>query len=418
VNLKKQESNFPPFPSQVIKGFAKDFVNLYQGKREVPDELLWAAFATYFGSLISPYARLAAFDASEPRLYTAIIGRSGKTKKSTAQNFARDFIWKLQDGSEDHIRIVEGFGSSEGLVTQLQALPGKMPAILHLDEINVLAQKTGMDGSVGISLLNKLFEDHHYEQPIRDKNPRITNAHLSMVGASTLEDYQKAWSGKHKDTGFLSRIMVIPAEPSSLRIALPKQPDLESYRALQTRVKTFYNAIKVNPKEFEINSDALELWQAFYETFEDGEEWNRIDAYAYRFMTLQAALTDQNSITKEIMKDVIDISKYEVESRVHVSPVIAENQLAMVEQIIRKHFQFGETITRRDLRRRINAERYGIKNFHAALKNLTDAEELQSEQRGKTILYTRVPESDESSEVDSSPVIISHDDRRTAQNAL
>jgi hypothetical protein len=416
--MKKQESSFPPFPTAIIKGLAKSFVDLYRGKREVPDELLWAAFVTYFGSLISPYVKLAAFDASEPRLYTAIVGRSGKTKKSTAQNLARDFVRKMDERSEDQIRIIEGFGSAEGLVTQLQALPAGRPAILHLDEINVLAQKTGMDGSVGISLLNKLFEDHHYEQPIRDKNPRITGAHLSVVGASTLEDYQKAWSGKHKDTGFLSRIMVIPAEPSSLRIAIPQQPDPESYRELQARVKACYAAIKANPREFEIDPEALELWQAFYDTFEDGEEWNRIDAYAYRFMTLQAALTGQTSITSEIMRDVISISKYEVESRVHVSPVIAENQLAMVEQIIRKHLRFGETVTRRELQRRMNAERYGIKNFHAALSNLASSGEVHCEQKGKTFLYTRIPEPDENSEESLSSVIISHDDRCTAQNTL
>jgi hypothetical protein len=418
VNMKKQENSFPPFPLQVIKGLAKDFVDLYQGKREVPDELLWAAFVTYFGSLISPYARLAAFDASEPRLYTAIIGRSGKTKKSTAQNLARDFISKLHKGSEEQIRIIEGIGSAEGIVTQLQALPAKRPAILHLDEINTLAHKTGMDGSVGISLLNKLFEDHHYEQPTRDRNPRITDAHLSLIGASTLEDYQKAWSGKHKDTGFLSRIMVIPAEPSPLRIAIPQEPDPESYRELQARVKACYTAIKANQREFEINREAFELWEAFYATFEDGEEWNRIDAYAYRLMTLQAILTSQTSITAEIMQDIIRISKYEVESRVHVSPVIAENQLAMVEQIIRKHLQFGETVTRRELQRRINAGRYGITHFNNALRNLIGAGELQSEERGKTILYTHILESDQDNDASPSSVIISHDDRSTLQNAI
>jgi len=416
--MNKQESSFPQFPSEVIKGLAKDFVDLYRGKREVPDELFWAAFVTYFGSLISPYVRLEAFDASEPRLYTAIIGRSGKTKKSTAQNLARDFISKLHGSSEDQIRIIEGFGSAEGIVTLLQALPAGRPAILHLDEINVLAQKTGMDGSVGISLLNKLFEDHHYEQPIRDKNPRITSAHLSLVGASTLEDYQKAWSGKHKDTGFLSRIMVIAAEPSSLRIAIPKPPDPESYRELQMRVKDCYAAMKGNPKAFNIDPEALELWQGFYDTFRDGEEWNRIDAYAFRFMTLQAALTGQSSITSEIMRDVISISKYEVASRMQVSPVIAENQLAMVEQIIRKHIPLGETVSRRELQRRMNADRYGIKNFHSALGNLENAGELHCEHKGKTILYTRIPDLDENSEESLSSVIISHDDTDAAQTAL
>src|SRR4029077_978053 len=123
------------------------------------------------------------------------LGRSGRTKKSTALNLARDFIGTIfLNDSDNNIRIIEGFGSAEGLVTQLEDCDSrKTPAVVHLDEINVLAQKTGMDGSVGISLLNKLFEDHHYEHPLRDRNTRIKNARLTLVGASTLEDYQKTW---------------------------------------------------------------------------------------------------------------------------------------------------------------------------------------------------------------------------------
>jgi len=407
--MKKQESSFPQFPAEIIKGFAKDFVDLYRGKREVPDELLWAAFATYFGNLISPYVRLAGSESSEPRLYTAIIGMSGRTKKSTAQNLARDFMQGLSD-SESRLRIIEGFGSAEGLISQLQLLQNNQPAIVHLDEINVLAHKTGMDGSVGITVFNKLFEDHSYEQPIRDKNPKITGARLSVVGASTLEDYQKAWSGKHKDTGFLSRILVIPAEPSNLRIAVPVAPNPDAVQRLKEAVEGCYLELQRKPKHFEMLPDALSCWEDFYGRFEDGEEWNRIDCYAFRFMALQAALTSQDAITPEIMQDAISLSLHQVKSRLHVSPVIAENQFAMVEQLIRKHLPSG-TISRRDLQRKMNADRYGVQVFNRAIANLVETGELQTEQNGKRIFLTRIVEPDESS---VSSVINFYDDSLTA----
>jgi hypothetical protein len=412
VTKKKQESSFPSFPKEVIKGFAKEFVQLYQGKREVPDELLWAAFATYFGSLISPYASLQGFEASEPRLYTAIVGRSGRTKKSTAQNLARDFIKSLYPNTDSQLRIIEGFGSAEGLVSQLEKLSSlSTPAILHLDEINVLAQKTGMDGSVGIAVLNKLFEDHQYEHPLRDKNTQIKNTRLSVVGASTVEDYQKAWSGKHKDTGFLSRILIIPAEPSALRISMPIAPDAQHYQRLQTGVRAYYEELRKNPRAFEIEPESMDLWQSFYEQFKDGEEWNRIDAYGFRLMTLQAALTSQKSITREVMEDVIKLSIFEAESRVMVSPVIAENQLAMMEQLIRRQLDSGVTLTRRELQRKTNADRYGITHFRTALANLENAEEIKSEKKGKTVSYTQIIEVDETDEDSLSPVISFCDDR-------
>ena len=96
------------------------------------------------------------------------------------------------------------------------------------------------------------------------------------------------------------------------------------------------------------------------------------------------------------MQDVISLSRHQVKSRLHVSPVIAENQLAMVEQLIRKHLPRG-TISRRDLQRKMNADRYGVQLFNRALANLVETGELQTEQSGKSILYTRMAEPDECS---------------------
>lgn len=412
--MKNQASSFPPFPTEVIKGLARDFVDLYKGKREVPDELLWASFATYFGNLVSPYARLRDFEASEPRLYTVNIGRSGRSKKSTAQNLARDFVRRLNAEAENKIRIIEGFGSAEGLVSQLQPLGSAQPAMLHLDEINVLAQKTGIDGSVGIHLLNKLFEDHQYEHPIRDKNPKIANAHLSLIGASTSEDYQKAWSGKHKDTGFFSRLFVVPAEPTALRVPLPQAPDQQSYNALQERVGQVLTNVQAHPQALAIDDDALKLWWKFYDTIGDGEAWNRIDAYGFRLMTLQAVLTGQQEVNGEVMQDVIALSKYQVEARIQVSPVIGENQLAMVEQLIRRYLKPGITLSRRDLQRKMNANRYGIQNFRKALENLEAVGEISSESYGKTMLYTRIEDPDEPDADDGASSVIAQADDRAA----
>jgi hypothetical protein len=402
-------SNLPEFPTEVIKGLAKDFVNLFKNKREVPDELLWGPFMAYLGSIISPYVSLKASSTSEPRLYMVNLGRSGRTKKSTALNLARDFIGTIfSNDSDNNIRIIEGFGSAEGLVAQLEDCDSrKTPAVVHLDEINVLAQKTGMDGSVGISLLNKLFEDHHYEHPIRDRNTRLKNARLTLVGASTLEDYQKTWSGKHKDTGFFSRLFIVPAEPSPVKIALPKSPDEAQYQEASTRTRLCISELRNNSVKFEIDADAEQIWEDFYATFGDGDEWNRIDVYAFRLMTLQAVVTGAKSITKEIMEDIIKLSKYQTAARLSVSPVIAENQCAAVEQLIRRALSSGETLSRRDLQRKINADRFGIQNFRSAVQNLQSTQEISSVTQGRTVLYTRVEE-DSNSE---SSVITPNDDR-------
>jgi hypothetical protein len=415
VTNQGKESSLPEFPTEVIKGLAMDFVNLYKNRREVPDELLWAAFMTYLGNIISPYARLRASETSEPRLYTANLGRSGRTKKSTALNLARDFVKKLFGTDlNDNLRIIEGFGSAEGLAEQLLICDAqKTPAVLHLDEVNILAQKTGMDGSIGISLLNKLFEDHHYEHPLKQGNIRIGNAHLSIVGASTLEDYQKAWSGKHKDTGFFSRLFIVPAEPTAERIAVPVSADATQHANLCAKTLECIEGLKKQRVEFDLEPEAAQLWEGFYSEFGDGDEWNRIDTYAFRLMALQAVVIEEKSITKEIMEDVIKLSRYQTEARLAVSPVIAENQCAVVEQLIRRALPEGTTLAKRALQRKINADRYGIQHFHNALRNLESTGEVSRMQQGKTVIYTRIDEGED----ELSSVINTDDDSSAAQRA-
>src|SRR5690242_21492876 len=134
-------SGFPKFPEQIICGIAKEFVDLYTPIREVPPQFLWLAFITYLGNSISKFVRLDS-DYSEPRLFGVAIGRSARTKKSTGNNLARDFFRKIH-GNNQH--VVEGFGSAEGLLTDL-ASHAEVPTLIHLDEINILAQKTSIDG--------------------------------------------------------------------------------------------------------------------------------------------------------------------------------------------------------------------------------------------------------------------------------
>src|SRR5262245_37825888 len=152
-------SQFPPFPQDVICGLARDFINLYDPIREVPRPFLWLGFSVYFGNAISTVARLNT-DYSEPRVFGVAIGQSGRAKTSTANNLAQKLFQRALGDSKQH--AVEGFGSAEGLLTDLSHHKG-IPTVVHLDEVNILAQKTAIDGSVGISALNKLFEDDTYD---------------------------------------------------------------------------------------------------------------------------------------------------------------------------------------------------------------------------------------------------------------
>jgi hypothetical protein len=66
-------------------------------------------------------------------------------------------------------------------------------AVIHLDEMNQLAAKTDISGSAGTAPLHKLYEDHDYHHPLaKGAGYTLKNVYLSILGASTLEDFQKS----------------------------------------------------------------------------------------------------------------------------------------------------------------------------------------------------------------------------------
>jgi len=400
VTKQTTESSFPTFPRDIIQGVARKFVDLYSAIRETPESFLWLSFLTYFGNAISPYVRLDSV-ASEPRFYSVTIGKSGRTRKSAGNNAARDFF-KLVGAKEQ--QIIEGFGSAEGVLAMLDEAASPNPAVIYLDEMNILASKTDLAGSIGIAGLHKLFEDHDYDHPLKRDSIKVRNAYLSMVGAATLEDFTTTWSAKHKDTGFFSRLLLVAGDADK-RIARPVDPDPKKLDELVTEVKNLVSSVIAAPRVLKMDSEAETIWAKFYETFGDGPEWNRIDTYGFRLMAVQAVLRGERTVTVANVRQVIDFLQYEVAVREAVSPVIAENSLAQMEELIRRYLPEGKTLTKRDLQRKTNYTRLGISIFNLAISNMIGNGEIILRTEGKSTFYTRAS-SGEGDEVGSSEVVV------------
>jgi hypothetical protein len=381
-----QTTTFPPFPAEIICGAARAFIDLYAGIRETPEQFLWLAFITYLGNAISPYVSLTV-DYSEPRLFGAAVGRSARTKKSSANNLAKTFFRETL-GEEQ--QIIEGFGSAEGLLDALQDQP--KPTIVHLDEINILAQKGSMEGSVGTAALHKLFEDLDYDHTLsQGKGYRIRDAHLSLIGASTLDDFTAAWSSKQANAGFFSRLLIVGADEPVNRVALPKRPDEAAYRALVEEIRAVYAGLRQKPLAIPLEPAAEEAWYKFYASFGEGKEWDRIDTYGLRLMTLVAVLHGCQPVTKEDVERVIAFLQYEVAVRRLAQPIIADNSMAELEQKIRRYVpEAPEWIKYRDLGRKVHSERTGVWMYTKALENLTKEGEIQRRKEGTSELISRV----------------------------
>src|SRR3989442_14177718 len=105
-------------------------------------------------------------------------------------------------------------------------------------------------------------------------------------------------------------------------------------------------------------------------------------------MALQAVLRRDNVVTRENVQQVIEFLQYEVAVRAAVAPVVAENPVAKMEELIRRVLPVGRTLSKRDLQRRTNSHRYGIEVFDRALTNMRkNGDLLPPTQKGKTVLY-------------------------------
>jgi len=83
-------------------------------------------------------------------------------------------------------------------------------------------------------------------------------------------------------------------------------------------------------------------------------------------MALQAVLRGENIVTKENVQQVVEFLQCEVAVREAVSPVIAENPVAQMEELIRRFLPEGTIMTKRELQRKTN---YSRRNISTVIKS-------------------------------------------------
>lgn len=166
-----------------------------------------------------------------------------------------------------------------------------------------------------------------------------------------------------------------------------------------------------------MDEEAELIWAKFYEIFGEGPEWTRIDTYGFRLMAVQAVLRGEKIVTADNVREVVEFLQYEVAVREAVSPVIAENPLAQMEELIRRHLPEGKTIRKRDLEHKTNSHRFGIEIFRRAIRNMMNDGELSERTEGRSVLYTRARgDVDEGGEVVIGGVFDSSEDTTQPRN--
>jgi len=362
------------FPQSALVGSLGDLAKILAAGTEVPEEFYFVCALTMLGLLCETKLHLNVAAECEPRLYTVLLGASADVKKSTAMRRTISFFTEKVDflGSRSlGKKIVYGVGSAEGLARKLNEV-GNL--LLCYDELQAFITKSSIEGSVLLQATTSLYEQTHWSSTV--KNPKssmqVNNGHLSLLGCCTIETYSNMWSPEAIAIGFPNRLFLVSAE-RKVRVAWPKTPDPEELCAVGDRI---VKQLARLPLTLQITPDAKARWEEWYLSLPPSEHTKRLDTLGFRLLSLIALCTDKDVVDIETVEVVCSILSYEFRLRVLTDPIDADNQIAKVEQKIRRTLTARGPLTKRNLVRFSNATREGAWAFERAVTAMKSTGEV------------------------------------------
>jgi len=354
--------NFP----DVMTSVAGEFAETYASYLEVPKHFLYMSFITCLGSILADRVRLASELSTQPRLYTILLGESADDRKSTALikvvKFFQDII--------DEFSVCWGVGSAEGLQMRLKK---DSSLLLALDEFKGLINKCKIEASVLLPCVNSLFEMNLYEAHTKNSSIKIENAYLSILAASTVQTWERVWTPSFTDIGFYNRLWLVPGT-GKRKFSLPAKIPQEKKQALRNGIVDILKSVGQG-MELDLTDEAKTVYQTWYLDLEQSIHAKRLDTYSMRLMPLLAINEFKDKIDKETVEKVIALANWQLEVRRLHDPVDAENNVAKLEERIRRSLVSGPK-SDRELKQSTNANRIGLWYYGMAINNLRKANEI------------------------------------------
>lgn len=393
-------------------GVAAKFAEAYSQHYESPKEFLHVDCLALIGAAISGRVR-ADFDVPcQPRMYLLKVGPSAWDRKSTSTRFADKFIRQALGPAHLRLvanappansaaRVVYGVGSAEGLAQFLQPDKGTVTrrVVVIFDEFRRFEGKAFIDGSVLRAMVNELYESNVYDNATRDRTISIREGHLTFLSNSTDKTYRNLLNASEfRDMGFLNRLLIVVSN-SNKRVAQPKAPPEKVLEPIRAELRGYFDALPVlNPDGsasrevvIPLTPAAKKIWQEWYYSLPRTDDTARLDNLGMRLMALLAFTSGQSEVDDKLLYAVLQILDYEWQVRRIYKPIEAETLSGRVEQAIRNQLHQRGPLSRRNLRRHTNADRYGLKAFDAALESLEEHGEIRIE-GGKVALSSNEEE--------------------------
>ena len=244
------------------------------------------------------------------------------------------------------------------------------------------------------------FEGVYRERLKNSKSVAIPNPLVSILGGCTHETFKLAFPASMLGHGFLSRLLLIYAERSGVRITWPRDISDESIHGLVLKLQKMRHGIV---GQVEVESPAMGMLDKIYKTWHDLED-TRFQHYSTRRFTqllkMCLIIVGHKGVLKLEESDVLLANTILTHAELYMPKALGEFGAAKNSPIVHKILTILETATAavsvKELWKLVSRDLDDFKILSQILQNLAHAEKIQwSKEKGGYLPKKQVRKIDE-----------------------
>jgi hypothetical protein len=391
-----EDTAYPVFPHWVMEGTSlyTQFVKPVCDINSRIDYFMWLPAMIVLLNFIGPKIKIVNNGlGSRPfrgSIYAILIGRKGKTNKSSSVDDAMtyfNYCGMLQHSNRD-LKQAEGktltwtAGSMEGVGIDMQKSNCKNVLLVY-DELSQLVNKAGIESSSLTSNLLTMYESKKFQNSVKSKHETFAvdpdTYCTSLIACTTDQKFAELWSKlAGSDTGLDDRFFFI------------LQPETLPEPSIQTAVNTLLGSIETKKL---VDKAVLQGTFAFEDTTllkELVEIENRYATRAEKWALALAVDLGLNEIDNDCVERAVAIVKYEIAVKRYLKSYEATTREGQIQQEIRRTIELNKgTMSRRELMRKVHADRYGTSLWAQAYTGLLRAGIIREEGKMIQLLQKR-----------------------------
>ncbi len=308
----------------------REFRAAWSGSTEAPDAYLWAGFLTAAGLMLGRDAILPMGMDVYPNIWSVLVGKTGKPRKTTAQNMGARLV-RVGDESVIHL---PGIGSAEGLLdvfshleTEIDATGkvisqvrvGRRRVLLRLAELSSLLRKCRQEATANLgATLTTLYDcPEEMRLPNRQRPIKAEEPFLAVSAGTTAEWLQRDLHEDDVHGGLANRFMIIVGSIKG-PLPLPPGPVVPSLDAAERILREARDRHTV-VRRYDLGTGAREVFRTWY-IEEHGREYAspvlgalsaRLHTHVAKVALVFAAVEGTPQITEGQMQAAVEFGDYQ-----------------------------------------------------------------------------------------------------------